>query len=174
MNSRILLLVLGLVAILGSRSAILAAEAPSRAAVLVLIEQQARSWETGDETAFLTTLHEGAVFAYPGKRFTREGALKTFRDWKRDFRDTKLRVHRVVIDGAQFAVEYVFATTNIATGKRTAAGTVAIGEVRGGKLYIWKEYLDGRVSRLQAKDELPVDENAEPFPWPDTPESRMP
>ena len=34
------------------------------------------------------------------------------------------------------------------------------------------EYLDGRVSRQQAAGELPVDENAEPFPWPDTPASR--
>jgi hypothetical protein len=39
---------------------------------------------------------------------------------------------------------------------------------------VWKEYLDGRVSRQQAAGELPVDENAEPFPWPDTPASRVP
>jgi ketosteroid isomerase-like protein len=147
---------------------------PPRAAVLALIEQQARAWETGDEAAFLATLHPDAVFAYPGKRLDRAGVLVTFRAWSRDFRDTKLRVHRVVIDGANFSVEYTFATTNVATGKRTAGGTVAVGEVRDGKLRVWKEYLDGRVSRAQAKDELPVDELAEPFPWPDTPESRQP
>ncbi|HRE83988.1 MAG TPA: nuclear transport factor 2 family protein [Opitutaceae bacterium] len=147
---------------------------PSRSDVASLVERQARSWETGDEKEFLDTLHPEAVFAYPGKRLTREDALKTFRDWKRDFTDTKLRVHRLIVDGRHFSVEYMFASTNRSTGKRMAAGTVALGDVKEGKLHVWKEYLDGRVSRGQAKDELPVDELAEPYPWPDTPESRKP
>jgi hypothetical protein len=150
------------------------AEPPARADVLALIERQARAWETGDEAEFLATLHAGAVFAYPGKRLTKEGVLRTFRDWKTGFRDTTLRVAHVVIDGPRFSVEYVFSTTNRGTGVRTSVGTVATGEVRDGRLYVWKEYLDGRVSRMQAKRELPVDEAAEPFPWPDTPESRQP
>jgi ketosteroid isomerase-like protein len=150
------------------------AEPVDRALVRDLIERQARSWETGDEAMFTATLHADVVFAYPGKRLDGAGSLKIFRDWKRDFRDTKMHVRRVVIDGALFAIEYTFATTNIASGKRTASGTVAIGEVRDGKLWVWKEYLDGRVSRQQAAGELPVDENAEPFPWPDTPASRVP
>lgn len=154
--------------------AVCGAEPVERTRVLDLIERQARSWETGDEAMFTVTLHADAVFAYPGKRLDVSGSLKIFREWKRDFRDTKLHVRRVVIDGAQFAVEYTFATTNVATGKRTAAGTVAIGEVRDGKIFVWKEYLDGRVSRQQATGELPVDEHAEPFPWPDTPASRLP
>jgi ketosteroid isomerase-like protein len=158
-----------LVALLGR-----GAELPESAQVRDLIERQARSWETGDEAMFTITLHAGVVFAYPGKRLSGAGALKVFRDWKRDFRDTKLHVRRVVIDGTQFAVEYTFATTNGSTGKRTAAGTVAIGEVRDGKIFLWKEYLDGRVSRQQAAGELPVDEAAEPFPGPDTPASRVP
>lgn len=151
-----------------------AAMLPSRSVVASLVERQARSWETGDENEFLDTLHPDAVFAYPGKRLTREDALKTFREWKRDFTETKLRVHRLIIDGRHFSVEYMFASTNRSTGKRMAAGTVALGDVKDGKLHVWKEYLDGRVSRGQAKDELPVDEMAEPYPWPDTPESRKP
>jgi uncharacterized protein (TIGR02246 family) len=165
----VLVFLCGLAALAGAEPA-----PPPRAAVLALIERQARSWETGDEAAFLATLHDDVVFAYPGKRLGRDGVLATFRAWRRDFRDTKLHVHRVVIDGAYFAVEYMFATTNVATGKRTAAGTVATGEVRDGKLRVWKEYLDGRVSRAQAQGELPADEAAEPFPWPDTPASRQP
>lgn len=139
-----------------------------------LITRQAQSWETGDEAEFLDTLHDEVVFAYPGKRLDRDGVLKIFRDWKRDFTDTRMTVFRTVIDGAHFAIEYTFATTNRESEARTAAGTVAIGEIRDGKILVWKEYLDGRVSRMQAKGELPVDEEAEPFPWPDTPESRQP
>lgn len=79
-----------------------------------------------------------------------------------------------MIDGSFFTVEYLYAATHVASGKREAVGTVAVGELRDGKILVWKEYLDGRVSRAQVKNELPVDETAEPFPWPDTPESRIP
>lgn len=161
---------LGLAAAAGAATA----ASPTRDQVLALITQQAGSWESGDEAAFMSSLHPDSVFAYPGKRLTRDGALAVFREWKRDFKDTRMRLHRVVIEGTQFSVEYTFATTRRSTGHRSAAGTVAVGEVREGKLVVWKEYLDGRVSRQQAAGELPVDEAAEPFPWPDTPESRRP
>ncbi len=152
----------------------LSAAEPARNEVEQLITRQAHAWESGEEAAFLDTLHADVVFAYPGKRLDRAGVLQIFRAWKRDFGDTRMTVFRTVIDGRRFAIEYTFATTNHASGTRTAAGTVAIGEVKDGKILVWKEYLDGRVSRMQAKGELPVDETAEPFPWPDTPESRQP
>ena len=147
---------------------------PTREEVLSLVTRQVRSWETGDETLFLATVHADIVFAYPGKRLDQAGALRVFQDWKRDFRDTRMTVFRTVIEGRHFAIEYTFGTTNNETGVRTAAGTVAIGEVQDGKLFVWKEYLDGRVSRMQGKGELPVQEESEPYPWPDTPESRRP
>lgn len=151
-----------------------AADPPARATVQALVERQMASWASGDEAAFLATLHPEAVFAYPGKRLTRDGALASFRAFKAKHRATQLRLHRLVIDGSGFAAEYLFATTNAATGQRSAGGTVAIGEVRDGRILVWKEYLDGRVARGQAAGELPVDERAEPFPWPDTPQSRVP
>ncbi|MCC5021600.1 MAG: hypothetical protein J6386_01750 [Candidatus Synoicihabitans palmerolidicus] len=147
---------------------------PTRDEVASLIARQARSWETGDEAEFLDTLRSDVVFAYPGKRLDLACVLQIFRDWKRDFKDTRMTMFRTVIDGRHFEIEYVFASTRIASDGRTATGTVAIGEFKDGKLFVWKEYLDGRVSRMQAKGELPVDEQAEPYPWPDTQESRWP
>jgi ketosteroid isomerase-like protein len=131
------------------------------------------SWETGDDDALLT-LHDDVILAFPGKRLNKAGVVEASKVWRGEFRDTKVKVGRLVIEGNQFAVEYLYASTHIPTGKRQAVGTVAIGEVRDGKIYVWKEYLDGRVSRMQARGELPVDETAEPYPWPDTPESRVP
>jgi hypothetical protein len=34
---------------------------------------------------------------------------------------------------------------------------------------LWKEYLDGRVSKLQMEGDLPIDEGETPFPWPPEP-----
>ena len=38
--------------------------------------------------------------------------------------------------------------------------------VKDGKIILWKEYLDGRVKKLQASGELELEEGLEPFPWP--------
>lgn len=147
---------------------------PSRELVLSLLERHARAWETGDEKLLLEVLHPDVVFAYPGKRLDLDGILLSFRAWKRDFKNTKMIVHASLVEGAKFSMEYLFIANNAATGAQLASGTVAVGEVKEGRLYIVKEYLDGRVSRMQQKGELPADTQAEPFPWPDTPASRQP
>lgn len=125
------------------------------------------SWETLDEKDFTSTAHDELVFAYPGERTDLEGALKVFRMWKAKFRDTRVYIHQILVDGNRFAAEYQFATTNIASGKRTVMGTTAIGEVRDGTIVLLKEYTDGQVDDLQRDGKLPLDEGAEPFPWPD-------
>lgn len=140
---------------------------PERALVEKLVRDQLTSWETEDEELFLSTAHPELVFAYPGKRMGVDGAMEVFRFWKENFSDTRIHIHALIIEGNRFSVEYQYATTKDETGIRTASGTVSTGHVEDGKLRVWKEYLDGRVSRLQAKGELPVDEFAEPFPWPD-------
>jgi len=140
---------------------------PSREIVEELIRDQLKSWETEEESLFRSTAHPDLVFAYPGKRMGLKGALEVFDFWAENFSDTAIHIHAIIIEGNRFSVEYQYATAKDETGVRTASGTVSTGYVEDGKLRVWKEYLDGRVSRLQAKGELPVDEFAEPFPWPD-------
>lgn len=54
-------------------------------------------------------------------------------------------------------------------GARSASGTLTTGRIEDGKLILWKEHLDGRVSKLQMDGELPIDESETPFPWPAEP-----
>ena len=140
---------------------------PDRDAVETLVRDSLMSWETGDEEQFTSTAHSDLLFAFPGERTDIRGALDVFRFWQEKFRDTKVYIHWILVDGNRFAVEYQFASTRIATGERSAMGTVAIGEVRDGKILLLKEYTDGRGSRMQERGELPLDEGREPFPWPD-------
>lgn len=146
----------------------LTALAADRSLVEKLVRDQLKSWETEDEALFLSTIHKELVFAYPGKRLDVEGSLAVFRQWAKDCSDTRVHIHSVIVEADSFSVEYTYATTNDTTKVRTATGTVAVGRIQDGKLIVWKEYLDGRVSRMQAAGELPVDEFSEPFPWPDT------
>lgn len=134
-----------------------------------LIRDQLNSWALEDEALFLSTVHPDIVFAYPGDRLDGKGALEIFRFWAENYSNTKVYFHKIIIENNYFSVEYQFATTRDKDGARSASGTVATGYVKDGKLLMWKEYLDGRVSRMQMTGELPVDEGAEPYPWPSEP-----
>lgn len=147
---------------------------PDRDEVIQLVKRQLDAWASADLEAFKDTLHPDVVFAWPGKRFDFDAVVEAFEGWSGAFHETEVMYYRWVIDGAHFALEYRFSSTRRSTGARQSVGTVAIGEVRDGKILVLKEYLDGRVSRLQEAGELPLDEGESPFPWPDTPESRIP
>lgn len=131
-----------------------------------MVEEHARAWETGDEALLSSLLHGEVVFAYPGRRLTKEETLADLRAFAAAYRDTKVYVHEVIVDGENVAVEWQFATTKNETGKREVVSDAIIAKVKDGKFIVWKEYLDGRVKGLQAEGKLELDEDAEPFPWP--------
>jgi ketosteroid isomerase-like protein len=144
------------------------------AAIEALVRRSLMSWQTGVEEDFRATAHPDLVFAFPGARTDAEGAMEVFRFWKEHFTDTKVYVHRILVDGNRFSAEYQFATTRKSSGKRTVGGTVAVGEVKDGRIVLLKEYVDGRASRLQEEGKLPLDEGQEPFPWPPTGDDLFP
>ena len=137
-----------------------------RPAVEKLIRDQLNAWSQEDEELFLSTVHPDIVFAYPGARLDKKGTLELFRYWADNYSDTRIYFHNIIIEGNHFSVEYQFATTRDRDGARSASGTLTTGQVADGKLILWKEYLDGRVSRMQMNGELPLDEGETPFPWP--------
>ena len=131
-----------------------------------LVYKHAKAWESGDYGLFESILHDELVFAYPGRIMDRNETLLDFIDYHISFNNTKVYINKIIIDGENLAVEWQFASTNRKTGNRTAVSDAIIGRVKGGKIGVWKEYLDGRVSRLQASGNLSLEEGEEPFPWP--------
>ncbi len=143
--------------------------APSTRFVEQLVRDHARAWMTGDTALVRSILHEDALLAYPRRRVDRDTWVAELAALHERNVDTRVYVHRIIVDGETFAVEWQFATTDRATGERTAVGDAIIGEVRDGRISLWKEYLDGRVFALQRSGALLLDEGLEPFPWPETP-----
>ena len=131
-----------------------------------LVYKHAKAWETGDYKLIDDILHDSIIFAYPGRRMNKQETLADFIDYNKSFKDTKVYINKIVVDKDDFSVEWQFASTNIKTGNRTAVSDAVIGKVKDGKIIIWKEYLDGRISRLQAAGNLSLEEGEEPFPWP--------
>lgn len=131
-----------------------------------IVMAHARAWETGDYELLNSILHEDAIFAYPGRRLSKNETLNDFLEYNMSFRDTKIYVNKVIAVDDDVAVEWQFASTNVRTGNRSAVSDAIIGRIKDGKIIVWKEYLDGRVSRMQASGNLSLDEGEEPFPWP--------
>lgn len=142
------------------------ARATQETYVTALVKKHARAWETGDEKLLDEVLHEDAVFAYPGRRLTKEQTLEDLRFFRDNYISTKVYIHTVIVNGDDVAVEWQFATTKKETGKREVVSDAIIGKMKDGKFVVWKEYLDGRVKGLQAEGKLELEEGLEPFPWP--------
>lgn len=134
--------------------------------VRTMVMDHARAWETGNEELLASLLHEDVVFAYPGRRLSKEETLTDLRAFRAAYSDTRVYIHEIIIDGDKVAVEWQFATTKNETGKREVVSDAIIAEVKDGRFVIWKEYLDGRVKGLQAEGKLELEEGEEPFPWP--------
>jgi len=144
----------------------LAGAAPDRDAVTEVVTAFAKSWETGDLAAFEATLDDKLLWAHPGGTLDKAGAIAFFKKWKTEWSNTRIYPTQFIVEGDRVLAEYQFCATNIATGKREAEGTAAIGEVRDGKLVVWKEYYDHTVGALQAEGKIPVDEGAASYPYP--------
>lgn len=131
-----------------------------------MVRDHAKAWETGDMELLDSLLHEDVVFAYPGRRLNKNQTMEDLDYFTGHFKDTKVYISKVIIDGNNVAVEWQFATTKIENGERQVVSDAIIGEVKDNKFIVWKEYLDGRVKLLQASGELFLDEDEEPYPWP--------
>ena len=131
-----------------------------------LVYKHAKAWETGDMELLESVLHEDVIFAYPGRRLNERETLSDFIYYNKSFKKTKIYINKIIVDGDNLAVEWQFASTNIETGNRTAVSDAIIGKIKDGRIIVWKEYLDGRVSRMQIAGNLTLEEGEEPFPWP--------
>ena len=136
------------------------------ATIAQMVLDHGRAWEIGDEDLLASLLHKDVVFAYPGRRLTKEQTLEDLRFFRDAYTNTKVYIHTIIIDGDNVAVEWQFATTKKETGKREVVSDAVIGKIQDGKFIVWKEYLDGRVKGLQAEGALHLEEGEEPFPWP--------
>jgi|HubBroStandDraft_1064217.scaffolds.fasta_scaffold798555_1 ketosteroid isomerase-like protein len=156
--------------ILSAAAALLLSQAAfadaARDKVIAVVATFAKSWETGDLDQFVATLDDKLLWAHPGGTLDKAGAIAFFKKWKTEWKDTRIYPTQFIVEGNRVLAEYQFCATNIATGKREAEGTAAIGEVKDGKLVVWKEYYDHTVGALQAEGKIPVDEGAASYPYP--------
>jgi ketosteroid isomerase-like protein len=141
----------------------------AKAATRATLHSFLKCWETGDRATFAGLLHANLVFAYPGGRFNREALLRVFDDYQKQKRDIRIYLGDMFVsDGVKHILNYQFAATDRASGKRFAVGTGVICQFTDGKISAFREYWDTGVPEQQKAGELPLDEGAPVTPWPST------
>lgn len=143
-----------------------AAKSDDEAKIKSLISNFCDAWKTGSGPEFLATVGDGFHFSNPGGTFDREQTLEQLVASPKSFSNIRFVNMTIVIQGDRFVAEYQYCSTNRSTGKREADGTVAVGEVKDGRIVAWKEYYDPAVGDLQAAGKLVVDEGGPAFPYP--------
>ena len=164
--TNLLFLLFAIFLISGCSNQDFADENPDKALITDLVEKHAEAWKTGNVQLLYDLLHDDVIFAYPGRRLNKAQTIEDLIFFNKSFKDTEVYINEIIIDGNNIAVEWQFATTSIEGGERQVVSDGIIGKVKDGKIILWKEYLDGRVKKLQASGELELDEGEEPFPWP--------
>ncbi len=153
-----------------SAGALVLTLAPARAStepeIRALVLKYTDSWSTGDVAEFTSVISPDFHFCNPGGTFDRAKTLEQFTASPKLYANIKFYHINLVIQGDRFMAEYQYCSTDRSTGKREADGTVAVGQVKDGKIVSWKEYYDPSVGDLQAAGKLVVDEGADAYPYP--------
>jgi uncharacterized protein (TIGR02246 family) len=111
--------------------------------IRALIERQARAWEQADAEAIVADYAPDATFISPGGRLQGHQAIRAAAEaFFAAATGVEVTITRMLLDGSQGAVEWIWSETNRADGNRRTAEDAIIFELRDGKLIYWREYFD--------------------------------
>ena len=112
--------------------------------IRALIEKQALAWEQGNVSSIVEDFAPNAVFIAGGHTFQGvETIQRSAENYFRQFKETKVKIKRVIIDDNQGAVEWDWSDRHRKTGKQSEAEDAIIFELRDdGKISYWREYIE--------------------------------
>ena len=111
--------------------------------VRALVERQARAWERADAEAIVADFAPDGVLTSPsGSWRGREEIRTAAEDVFEMVSGIEVDITRVLAAGSEGAVEWTWAETSRADGKRRVMEDGIVFELRDGKIIRWREYFD--------------------------------
>ena len=112
--------------------------------IQALIEKQALAWEQGNVSSIVEDFAPNALFIAAGHTFQGIEAIQQSAEaYFRQFKETKVRIKRIIIDDNQGAVEWDWSDRHRKTGKQSEAEDAIIFELQDdGKISYWREYIE--------------------------------
>ena len=108
-----------------------------------LVERQAQAWEQANIELALADFAAEGVFISPGGRWQGHAQIRAAAQaFFATATDVKVTVKRVLLDGTQGAVEWVWEETRREDGSRHQVEDAIIFELQDDKLIYWREYFD--------------------------------
>lgn len=113
--------------------------------IRLAIRQARECWINGDAAVFASLFTTDGEFIVPGSKLTgREAIRQVAADFAAGATDVTITIHRILIDGAQAAVEWHWEDTEKATGRRNRADDVIMVDFVDGQISRWREYIDSQ------------------------------
>ena len=117
-----------------------------------LVKRQAQAWENADAETVVADFAEDALFIAPGYRFEGKQAIKrAAEDYFAHFTDTTITIKRIIAQGNEGAVEWLWSDVNRKTNQRTNADDAIVFELHNGKITYWREYIDKKTPQIVTK-----------------------
>lgn len=108
-----------------------------------MVIRQAKAWESQDAKAIADDFADDAVFIAAGFKFEGKQQIENAaRNYFKQFNQTSVKIKRIIIGGAQGAVEWDWRDQNRQTGTEGYAEDAIIFELKDGKIVYWREYIE--------------------------------
>lgn len=107
-----------------------------------IIQQARDSWIDGDADAFAALFTADGEFLVPGNRWVGRDAIRQVAaDFAASSLNVTIEIRRIIIDGNQAAVEWIWEDTNL-SGQHNKADDVIVIDFANGQISHWREYID--------------------------------
>ena len=115
----------------------------TRDELTALLNAQARAWEAGDLDAIMAHYAPDAVLLAPATHLVGADAIrKSFATYLAAYTVRRIILTRVIIDGADGALEWTWSETRHADGQQNVIDDAIIFTLRADKIIYWREYFD--------------------------------
>ena len=118
----------------------------NREDMFALVNRQAVAWQTRDSPAVAADFATDGVLIAPSGRLTGPDAIREAAESV--FASTtviKITIKRILIDGDQGAVEWIWTETSARTGQQKTMDDAIIFAVQDSKIVYWREYINDAV-----------------------------
>lgn len=115
----------------------------NRKEVAAMVSRQAAAWENGDVAAIVADFAEDALFIAARKEFKgKEAIQKAAEDYFAQFRDTKIDILRIIVEGNNGAVQWDWSDRFRSEDVASYAEDAIIFELKGDRIIYWREYIE--------------------------------
>jgi len=123
----------------------------NKSQIRTIIERAGQSWVEGDGSAFSQLFTTNGEFIVPGKRWQGRSAIcDALASFAARHSAVRVEIKRIIVDGNQAVVEWLWEDTEDETGIRHRAEDAIVVDFVDGRISRWREYIDAQSPAVDA------------------------